>query len=72
MKNERMGITAHHKTSKAQREAVKRYEQKNKEAKAYGSKKSTAKNFILKTATDEDIYLVKEWITEREEKGIQD
>lgn len=63
---------AEHKTSKAQREAVKRYEQKNKEAKVYGSKKATAKNFILKTATDEDIALVKEWITIREENGRQE
>lgn len=60
------------KTSKAQREAVKRYEQKNKEAKVYRSKKATAKNFILKTATDEDIVVVKEWLLDRERNGIQE
>lgn len=60
-----------YKTSPAMRRAIKKYEQKNPEQKAYASKKSTAKNFILKTATAEDIEEVEQWIRERKEKGIQ-
>lgn len=60
-----------YKTSKAQREANKRYQQKNKDQKNYSSKKTTAKNFILKTATDEDIVLTETWIVERKKYGKQ-
>lgn len=52
-------------TSEAQRRAFKKYEQRNPEAKQYRNKKSATKNFILVTATDEDIELVKEWLDER-------
>lgn len=36
-----------------------------KKNKNYLNKKSVTKNFILKSATDEDIYLVKSWLSER-------
>lgn len=60
-----------YKTSKAQREANKRYQQKNKDQKNYSSKKTTTKNFLLKTATDEDVIVVEQWVAERKMKGKQ-
>jgi len=60
-----------YKTTEPQRKATKRYEEKNKLEKAYRSKKATTKNFILKTATDDDIKFVNDWIKDREENGIQ-
>lgn len=39
--------------------------EKAKANKNYLNKKSVAKNFILKSATDEDIILVREWLNER-------
>lgn len=58
-----------HKTSKALRQAVKRYEQKNAKAKQYRNKKSATKSFILNLATEEDLQLVEEWLKERENQG---
>lgn len=52
-------------TTEAQRKAFKKYEQKNPIAKQYRNKKSATKNFILNTATDEDLLLVQEWLNER-------
>lgn len=60
------------KTSEAQIRAIRNYEAKNIEQKRYNSKKSAAKNFILKTATDEDLDLVREWLDLRESDGIQE
>lgn len=60
------------KTSEAQIRAIRNYEAKNIEQKRYNSKKSAAKNFILKTATDEDLDLVREWLELRESDGIQE
>lgn len=56
------------KTSEAQIRAVRKYEAKNIEQKRYNSKKSAAKNFILKTATPEDLKLVREWLEQREQE----
>lgn len=61
-----------YKTPESQREAVKRYEQKNKDKRQYMNKRNATKNFILKTATDEDIQLVEEWLAERKQHGKQD
>lgn len=58
-----------HKTSEALRQAVKRYEQKNAQAKQYRNKKSATKSFILNLATEEDLQLVEEWLKERENQG---
>ena len=60
------------KTSDAQIRAIRNYEAKNIEQKRYNSKKSAAKNFILKTATDEDLDLVREWLQLREDHGLQE
>ena len=58
------------KTSDAQIRAIRNYEAKNIEQKRYNSKKSAAKNFILKTATDEDLELVREWLQLRQDQGL--
>ncbi|KMT32023.1 hypothetical protein [Melissococcus plutonius] len=55
------------KTSQAQLNANKRYREKNRERQNYLSKKRTAKSFILKFATNEDIQEVKQWLSEREQ-----
>lgn len=49
------------------READLRYleSEEAKKNKNYLNKKSVTKNFILKSATDEDIILVREWLSER-------
>lgn len=49
------------------READLRYleSEKAKKNKNYLNKKSVTKNFILKSATDEDIFIVREWLNER-------
>ena len=54
-----------YKTTEAQRRANAKWDKANKEKKNYINKKSVTKNFVLKTATLEDIMLVQEWINER-------
>ncbi|NHJ00224.1 hypothetical protein ET007_08985 [Lactococcus garvieae] len=48
------------------READKKWNDKNKEKRAYFNKKSNCKSFILNLATDEDLIKVREWLSERE------
>lgn len=48
------------------READKKWNEKNKAKRAYFNKKSNCKSFILKLATDEDLILVREWLSERD------
>lgn len=54
-----------YKTSEAKRKANKKYDQKNKEQRQYRNKKSATKNFILNTATPQDLVLVQDWLNER-------
>lgn len=54
-----------YKTTEAQRRANSKWDKANKEKKNYINKKSITKNFVLKTATLEDIMLVQEWLNER-------
>lgn len=60
-----------YKTTEARRKANAKWDKANKEKKNYINKKSTTKNFILKTATLEDIENAKTWIDSRlsEEKN---
>lgn len=60
-----------YKTTEAQRRANAKWDKANKAKKSYYSKKSACKNFILKTATLEDIENAKIWINNRlnEEKN---
>ena len=51
--------------SEAQRRANKKWDEANKELKAYTNKRSAAKNFILKLAIAEDLELMEEYIAER-------
>lgn len=51
--------------SEARKRANKKWDEANKERKAYTNKRSTAKNFILKLATAEDLELMEEYIAER-------
>ena len=44
--------------SEARKRANKKWDEANKERKAYIGKRSTAKNFILKLATAEDLELM--------------
>ena len=54
-----------YKTTEAQRRANAKWDKANKEKKNYINKKSITKNFILKTATLEDIENAKTWINRR-------
>lgn len=54
-----------HKTTEARRRASKKYDQNNPEFRQYRNKKSATKNFILSTANEEDLQLVKQWLSER-------
>ncbi|OXZ39988.1 hypothetical protein [Finegoldia magna] len=60
-----------YKTTEAQRKANAKWDKANKDKKNYINKKSITKNFILKTATLEDIENAKTWINSRlnEEKN---
>lgn len=51
--------------SEAQRRANKKWDEANKERKAYITKRSMARNFILKLATAENLELMEEYIAER-------
>ncbi|MDU7804157.1 MAG: hypothetical protein E7J62_05880 [Serratia marcescens] len=54
-----------YKTTEARRKANAKWDKANKDKKNYINKKSTTKNFILKTATLEDVENVKTWIYTR-------
>lgn len=53
------------KLSEARRRANKKWDEKNKERKAYIGKRSAAKNFILKLATEEDLDAILSYVEER-------
>lgn len=53
--------------TEARKKANKKWDEKNKERKAYINKRSGAKSFILKLATQEDLENIKKYIHEREE-----
>ncbi|MBF0710165.1 MULTISPECIES: hypothetical protein [unclassified Gemella] len=55
------------KLSEAQKKAIKKWDEKNRERKNYINKRSTARNFI-KTMADEDVEEFKKLIEEREKK----
>ena len=52
------------KTSEAQLRAQRIWDENNKDIKRRNSKKSSAKNFILKVANAEELELVEGWIAE--------
>lgn len=54
------------KVSEAQRKANKKWDNKNRERKRYINRRSTAKNFILKLATLDDLKQIKIYIKQRE------
>lgn len=60
------------KLSEAQKRANKKWDQKNKERKAYISKRSTARNFIKKIMDDQDLEEFKILIEERIKYGKLD
>ena len=53
------------KLTDARIKANKKWDDKNKDRKAYINKRSTAKNFILKLATAEDLDNMEKYIQER-------
>lgn len=53
------------KTSKAQTEAQKRYDQKNREQRTYLAQRSTSRGFIRNKATLEDLTELEQLIAER-------
>lgn len=53
------------KLSEARRRANKKWDESNKERKAYIGKRSAAKNFILKLATEEDLDAILSYVEER-------
>lgn len=53
-------------TTEAQQRATNAYRQKNKKRTQYLNQRSATKRFITANATDEDILLVKEWLSERQ------
>lgn len=56
--------------TEAQKRANKKWDEEHKERKAYIAKRSTARNFIKKFATDEDIEELKRLIAEREGRSV--
>lgn len=55
-------------TTEAQRKAMKTYDKKNPALRQYLNKKSATKSFIITLATEEDLELVQQWLTERLKK----
>lgn len=55
------------KITEARKKANQKWDQKNKARKAYINKRSSAKSFILKLATQEDLENIKVYIQQREE-----
>ncbi|WP_324711966.1 hypothetical protein VA644_06750 [Lactobacillus gasseri] len=53
------------KITEARAKANKKWDEKNKARKLYINKRSTAKNFILNLATEEDLANIEEYVAER-------
>lgn len=51
----------------ARKKANQKWDNHNKDRKQYLNRRSVAKNFILKSATQEDLDNIKEYIKQREE-----
>lgn len=58
--------------TKARAKANKKWDSNNRERKNYINKRSVAKNFILKSATQEDLDNIKQYIKQREEMLSQE
>lgn len=56
------------KYTEAQKRANLKWDENNKERKQYLNRRSTAKNFILKLATDEDLQMLQEAINSVKKK----
>lgn len=56
------------KLSEARVRANKKWDAKNRERAAYINKRSAAKNFILKLATEDDLQSMEEYIEERQKE----
>lgn len=56
------------KLTEARKEANKKWDENNKDRKNYIVKRSTTKNFILKSATEEDLKAIENYIEERKAK----
>ncbi|RVU71764.1 MULTISPECIES: hypothetical protein [Lactobacillus] len=54
--------------SEARKKANAKWDAKNRSRKNYITKRSVAKNFILKLATKEDLKQIKEYIQQREKE----
>ena len=57
------------KLTEARKKANKKWDEHNKDRKNYIVKRSTTKNFILKSATEEDLKNIESYIIERREIG---
>ena len=53
------------KLTEARKKANKKWDESNKDRKNYIVKRSTTKNFILKSATEEDLKNIESYIIER-------
>lgn len=61
------------KLTEARKKANKKWDENNKDRKNYIVKRSTTKNFILKSATEEDLKNIETYIIERKkELGISE
>lgn len=56
------------KYTEARKKANLKWDENNKQRKQYLNRRSTAKNFILKLATDEDLQMLQEAINTRKKK----
>ena len=56
------------KLTEARKKANKKWDEDNKDRKNYIVKRSTTKNFILKSATEEDLKNIESYIIERKAK----
>ncbi len=56
------------KLTEARKKANKKWDENNKDRKNYIVKRSTTKNFILKSATEEDLEAIENYIEERKAK----
>ncbi|HIZ96375.1 MAG TPA: hypothetical protein H9803_06700 [Candidatus Ligilactobacillus excrementavium] len=57
--------------SEAQKKANKKWDQKNKDRKAYINKRSAARSFIKKLATTEDLDELQQLIGERRKEEVE-
>lgn len=56
------------KLTEARKKANKKWDENNKDRKNYIVKRSTTKNFILKSATEEDLKNIETYIIERKKR----